>query len=265
MIMAPAAQLLIEAYGWRVAYGVLGAAVLLLLVPILVLPWRLIAAGHPDLVRPVALDGGAGPVAAPNLRTAITSAPFWNLCATFCLTSVGIYSLTPQTVAYLIERGVSPLEAAGAIGVMGLLMPVGMIGFNWLADRGGRRFSVVASYGCTMASIGALLSFSGPEDFWLMAVFVGLFGISMGSRGPMISTLATLRFRGPHLGRIYGSITLAMGLGGAFGAWVGGFAHDLTGGYTAVMLVSLSGLLLGGIPLLIEAARQTRIERGQSR
>lgn len=265
MVMAPAAQLLIDAYGWRVAYGVLGAAVLLLLVPILVLPWRLIAAGHPDLARPVPSESGAEPVVAPNLRTAIVSAPFWNLCATFCLTSVGIYALTPQTVAYLIEQGVSPLEAAGAIGVMGLLMPIGMIGFNWLADRGGRRVSVVASYGCTMAGIGALLAFSGPQDFWLLAIFVGLFGISMGSRGPMISTLATLRFRGPHLGRIYGSITLAMGLGGAFGAWAGGFAHDLTGGYTAVMLVSLGGLLLGGIPLLLEADRQTRIERGKPR
>lgn len=262
MVMAPAAQILIDAYGWRAAYGVLGGTVLLLLLPIFLLPWKRISDGHPDLVQPLAGGGEAAPVS-PNLRSAILSAPFWNLCATFCLTSVGIYSLTPQTVAYLIEQGVTPLEAASAIGVMGLLMPVGMIGFNWLADRGGRRVSVVASYGCTMASIGALLAFSGPQDYWLLVVFVALFGISMGSRGPMISTLATLRFRGPHLGRIYGSITLAMGLGGALGAWAGGYAHDLTDGYTAVMLLSLGGLLLGGIPLLIEADRQTRIERAE--
>ena len=264
MVMAPAAQILIDAYGWRAAYGVLGGTVLLLLLPIFLLPWKRISAGNPDLVQPLTIGGEAAP-ASPNLRSAILSAPFWNLCATFCLTSVGIYSLTPQTVAYLIEQGVTPLEAASAIGVMGLLMPVGMIGFNWLADRGGRRISVVASYGCTMASIGALLAFSGPQDYWLLVVFVALFGISMGSRGPMISTLATLRFRGPHLGRIYGSITLAMGLGGALGAWAGGYAHDLTDGYTAVMLLSLGGLLLGGIPLLIEADRQTRIERAERR
>ena len=36
----------------------------------------------------------------------------------------------------------------------------------------------------------------------------------MGSRGPMISTLATLRYRGVHFGRIYGLISIGMGLGG---------------------------------------------------
>jgi MFS family permease len=167
-------------------------------------------------------------------------------------------------VAYLIEQGMAPIDAASAVGVTGLLMPVGMIGFNWLADRGGRRLSAVAAYGCTILGVAALWAFSGPSDIWLLAAFVILFGVSMGSRGPMISTLATLRFRGPHLGRIYGSITLAMGIGGALGAWLGGLAHDLTGGYTAVMAVSLVGLLLGAVPLLIEAQRQNVIEAGNS-
>ncbi|MGE0154984.1 MAG: MFS transporter [Reyranellaceae bacterium] len=263
MVMAPLAQYLIEAQGWRFAYAVLGGSVLLLLLPILLLPWRQIEAGHPDLRMPARGDNGEI-VAAPDLRAAIRTAPFWNLCCTFCFTSIGIYSLTPQTVAYLIEQGMPPIDAAGAVGVTGLLMPVGMIGFNWLADRGGRRLSAAASYGCTMLGIGALLAFSGPRDFWLLAAFVVLFGISMGSRGPMISTLATLRFRGPHLGRIYGSITLAMGIGGALGAWLGGLAHDLTDGYTAVMAVSLAGLAIGAIPLLVEAQRQNRIDRQRS-
>ena len=260
MVMAPLAQILIDAYGWRTAYAVLGGSVLVLLLPILVLPWRRIEAGHPDL-HPQATAQGAETFTAPTLHSSLRTAPFWNLCATFFFTSVGIYSLTPQTVAYLIEHGMAPLEAAGAIGVTGLLMPIGMIGFNWLADRGGRRLSATASYGCTMLGVGALLAFSGPQDFWLLTAFVVLFGISMGSRGPMISTLATMRFRGPHLGRIYGSITLAMGLGGASGAWLGGLAHDLTGGYTAVMAVSLGGLLLGGVPLLIESQRQNLLEK----
>jgi len=260
MVMAPLAQFLIEQHGWRFTYGVLGGFVLLLLLPIVLLPWKRIEAGHPDLRRFTTADGGE--TAAPNLRSAVRTMPFWNLCATFCFTSVGIYALTPQTVAYLIEQGLAPLDAASAVGFTGLLMPIGMIGFNSLADRGGRIVSAMASYGCTMLGVGALLAFSGPQDFWLLVAFVVLFGISMGSRGPMISTLATLRFRGPHLGRIYGSITLAMGIGGALGAWLGGVAHDLTDGYTAVMAVSLGGLLLGGIPLVTEARRQTRLEAG---
>ena len=58
----------------------------------------------------------------------------------------------------------------------------------------------------------------------------------------MISTLATLRYRGAHFGRIYGLIGIGMGLGGFFGAWIGGLLHDLTGGYAAVMIFSVCAL-----------------------
>ena len=68
-----------------------------------------------------------------------------------------------------------------------------------------------------------------------------LFGGSMGSRGPMISTLATLRYRGAHFGRIYGLISIGMGLGGFLGAWIGGLLHDLTDGYAAVMIFCRRG------------------------
>lgn len=256
-IMAPLAQVLVEHHGWQMTYALLGGFVLLLLVPITLLPWRVIEAGHPAL-RQLTGAGGEAWRQGPDMGQALRSGGFWNLCAAFSLTSVGVYSLTPQIVPYLVERGFAPLGAASAIGFTGLLMPVGMIGFNWLADRGGRRFSVLASYACTMAGVACLLTLRGPEDRLLLALFVGLFGVSMGSRGPMISTLATLRFRGPHLGRIYGTITLAMGLGSALGAWLGGFLHDLTGGYGAIMALSLVALAGGALPLFGEAAHATR-------
>jgi hypothetical protein len=52
----------------------------------------------------------------------------------------------------------------------------------------------------------------------------------------MISTLATLRYRGAHFGRIYGLIGISVGLGGFLGAWIGGLLHDWTHGYTALMI-----------------------------
>jgi len=54
----------------------------------------------------------------------------------------------------------------------------------------------------------------------------------------MISTLATLRYRGAHFGRIYGLIGIGVGLSGFLGAWVGGLLHDWTHGYTAVMILA---------------------------
>ncbi len=83
----------------------------------------------------------------------------------------------------------------------------------------------------------------------------------MGSRGPMISTLATLRYRGAHFGRIYGFIGIGMGIGGFLGAWIGGLLHDWTGGYAAVMIFSVASLALAAAALECRGGRARELSR----
>ena len=97
-------------------------------------------------------------------------------------------------------------------------LPVGMIGFSWMADRGGRVFGVVAAYAGSILGVVALWFVRGPADMVFLAAFVLLYGGTMGSRGPMISAMTALRYRGPYLGRIYGLMTCGTGIGGALGA-----------------------------------------------
>ena len=79
-----------------------------------------------------------------------------------------------------------------------------------------------------------------------------------------VSTLVTLRYRGANLGRIYGLISVGMGLGGSLGAWIGGVLHDLTGGYTAVMIFSALSLLMAAGSLTNEAAAREKRSLQQS-
>src|SRR5271154_7500411 len=51
LALLPASQLLIDHIGWRGAYQIFGVAALLLLVPLLILPWRLFAEGQPHLTK----------------------------------------------------------------------------------------------------------------------------------------------------------------------------------------------------------------------
>ncbi len=39
-------------------------------------------------------------------------------------------------------------HAARAWAVAGILTPLGMVGFSWLADRGGRKLAAILAYGC---------------------------------------------------------------------------------------------------------------------
>jgi MFS family permease len=259
MVTIPVAQAMIVESGWRHAYFVFSIVSVVFVPLLLVLPWRRIAAGAPGLVRQhAASDTG------PTVGEAVRDWPFWALTFSFGLTSVGIFSIVPQTMSYLLERGMDGGHAARALAVAGILTPLGMVGFSWLADRGGRKIAAILAYGCSIAGVGALALVRGPgDDLWLW-VFVLLFGGSQGSRGPMISTLATLRYRGANFGRIYGLIGIGMGLGGFLGAWLGGVLHDLTGGYAVVMIFSVSALALAAASLGSEAGARERLTRKSS-
>jgi MFS family permease len=134
-----------------------------------------------------------------------------------------------------------------------------MIGFSWLADRGGRRIAALLAYACSIAGIAALAMVHGPGDTFFLWSYVLLFGGSMGSRGPMISTLAALRYRGAHFGRIYGLISAGNGVGGFLGAWIGGLLHDVTDGYVAVLIFSAVSLAVAAATLGKEAAARERL------
>jgi len=256
IVILPLAQHLIATDGWRHAYRVLAIVSGIFLPLLLVLPWRRIERGAAGL-SPLRASAKPG----VTVGEAVRDWPFWALTFSFGLTSVGIFSIAPQAMVYLLERGLDGAYAARALAVAGFLTPLGMIGFSWLADRGDRKLAAQLAYGCSILGVGALALVRSPaDDFWLW-LYVLLFGGSMGSRGPMISTLATMRYRGAHFGRIYGLISIGTGVGGFLGAWFGGLLHDWSDGYAAVMIFSAAALVLAAASLGSEAGARERLSR----
>ncbi len=240
LVMAPLAQYLVDQLGWRGAYLGLGGTIFLLALPALLLPWRRITSGVVERRR--AIEGAVE--AMPRLPQAIRSRPFWALFAVFFCTSVAVYGVSLQSVAYLVEQGLSPWHAATAFGLAGMLSIAGMLVTGTAADRFGNRLTATISYLCTLIGIAALFLVQLSPGFALVAVYVLFFGSSMGARGPIISTLATTLFAGRGVGAIYGTITTGQGLGAAVGTWLAGVLHDLTGGYEAGFVASSSFILV---------------------
>jgi MFS family permease len=256
IVVLPLAQHLIATDGWRHAYRVFALIAAAFIPVLLLLPWRRIARGALELThaRTVAGDG-------PSVREALRERAFWTLSVSFAATSLGTYSVAPQAMAYLLERGVDGAYAARALAVAGFLTPLGMVGFSWLADRGGRKLAALLAYAASILGVCALGLMRAPtDDLWLW-LYVLLFGSSMGSRAPMISTLATLRYHGAQFGRIYGFISAGMGLGGFLGAWIGGLLHDWTHGYAAVMIFAVASFVLATALLVSEAGTRDRLSR----
>lgn len=258
LVMAPLAQLLIDHLGWRQAYMVLAVGVLgMLPIPALI-AWLRAGDGSPEHRERNIIAPGETAIAGVTLAQALRMGAFWGLVWCFCFTGIGMYTVILQTPAFLVEVGYTPQAAASAFGLVGLLAPLGMVIIGMLADRFGRRRMVLVSYALTVLGIASLSQLlRGPSLLWL-AGFVACFGISFGSRGPAISTIAAAIFRGPWMGRIYGFITIGMGMGGGIGSALGGVWHDLTGGYIAGMIFAMVMVSAGSLPFFVVR----RIARG---
>ncbi len=251
LALLPASQLLIDHLGWRSAYQVFGFTAFGLLLPLLLLPWRLLAGGSPHVAKrtdPDFVDAGW------TLLGAMRHHAFWALFSTFFFTAVGMYSIAAQIVAYLIDAGFPPLQAATAWGFSGIVLVFGMLSVSALDGLIGRRPSVLLSYAISIIGIIQLWLLQRYPNIVLLTGFVVCFGSMMGSRGPLISATAMKIFRGKRVGTIYGTISIGSGLGSAFGSWSGGLIHDATHGYNALLAFALASVVLGMIPFLVVPA-----------
>ena len=251
LVLLPASQILIDRIGWRDAYQLFGGIALCLLLPLLVLPWRLFATGSPQIVKKAA----AGVVDRDwTLASAMRHHAFWALFATFFFTAVAMFAITAQIVAYLIDAGFPPLQAATAWGFSGVVLLFGMLGISSLDGIIGRRPSVLFSYGVSIVGIILLWLLQWYPNYWLLTGFVVCFGSMIGSRGPLITATALNIFRGKRVGTIYGTISIGSGLGSALGSWSGGLIHDWTHSYNPLIAFALVNVVLGLIPFLVVPA-----------
>jgi MFS family permease len=251
LVLLPASQVLIDRIGWRDAYQLFGAVTLCLLLPLLVLPWRLFATGSPHVAKhtdPDFIDEGW------TLISAMRHHAFWALFSTFFFTAVAMYAITAQIVAYLIDAGFPPLQAATAWGFSGIVLLFGMLGISTLDGLIGRRPSVLFSYGVSIIGIIMLWLLQYYPNYWLLTGFVVCFGSMIGSRGPLITATALNIFRGERVGTIFGTISIGSGLGSALGSWSGGLIHDWTHSYNPLIAFALVNVVLGLIPFLIVPA-----------
>lgn len=251
LILLPASQVLIDHVGWRGAYQIFGGTALVLLVPLLILPWRLFSTGSPHLAKSATADFTDE---GWTLVSAMRHHAFWALFSTFFFTAIGMYAIAPQVVAYLIDAGFPPLQAATAWGFSGVVLLFGMLGVSSLDGIIGRRPSVLFSYALSIVGIVLLWLLQWYPNIWILTGFVVCFGSMIGSRGPLLTATAMKIFRGKRVGTIYGSISIGSGLGSAFGSWSGGLIHDWTHSYNPLIAFALVSVLLGMIPFLVVPA-----------
>jgi len=257
IIFVPLTQQLVGDYGWRLAYRVLGTA-LLILVPVVafLVPWSRFYAGHPERVQSARVAGGG---AGWTLHSAMRSSLYWGLCQVFFFTAAAMFTVMVQLVAFFVDVGFSPITAASAFGALGFMSAISVMGSGFTSDRFGYRQTITATFAGTATGMALLLVLTYVPSPLLLVLFVPIFGLCMGVRGPIVSSISTRYFAGPNVATIYGTIYATNAIGAAFGSLMGGLLHDLTGGYRAGLAVALACVLVASTPFwTVPALREFR-------
>jgi MFS family permease len=169
----------------------------------------------------------------------------------FFFTSVGMFTVTPQTVVYLIDAGFDPVVSATAFGVTSMLSVGTLATIGFVAGRFGYRRTVTMSFVGSSVGLVILLALSWYPAAWLLVLYVLVFGACQGARGPIISAICTAKFAGPRLGTIYGTMYATNSIGAAIGSALGGLLHDATDGYVAVFAFALAALTCAALPMWV--------------
>jgi MFS family permease len=246
VLLVPAVQLMVDRWGWSTAYVGLAAIALLLIIP----PVQIFLPGSRANLEPAKIPASSHTSLLPSadndwtVKRALTNSAFWLLFIARTLASLGNQVIVTHQIAHAIDIGYSSVFAASIFGLMGVISIGGRILFGYLADVMNRELVFTWVQIVSALGIFALLAMQDATTPWLLYIYAVGYGLGQGSRALVLSAISADIFHGKHFGAIFGFFTFSIGIGGAIGAWLGGFLFDVTQSYTVPFWVSLACLII---------------------
>lgn len=237
LAMPPLAALLIESFGWRGAYFALGGLAVV------------VGVGMALLVVNNPRDRGVGPDGDPvqaaaqfeplkgfTVAAAITSPRFIGLYVACLFCSFGVFVPFVHLVPYAMDHGVVPSVAVYLLAVIGFGSTAGRFLLGGVADRFGRRLSLLAMY---VGMVFAMIIWLIARDLWLLMVFALIYGAFYGGWVALLPAIVMDYFGGRNVGSLIGILYTSVALGTLIGPSAAGFAYDLNQSYMLPILASV--------------------------
>ena len=241
LVIAPLAAALVQQYGWREAYVLMGVAATLLLLGCA----RLIEA--PPSHEPTA----GAPI---RLTAAMGTRDFAMLYVSSVLSSVSIYIPLVYLPDFAQGHGVSRVAAAGLVGIIGAASVGGRLGLGAFADRA----STIGLYKATMLLLGLSYAFwIGAHGYAPLVVFALVMGAAYGGMIALSPAVIAEIFGVRGLGALLGALYTSSALSALAGPPLAGFVIDRTGSYLWVAALSGGCSLIGYLTLIPLKIRKT--------
>lgn len=263
LVVVPLCQVLIESFGWRMAFRALAVITAAIVIPIAVYLYRhfRLELGHSAVTKNTATAGdGQDATAQTTLPQAVRCVPFWLIVATFFFGSTSSQTMHVHQVVYLVEHGIETLVAASVVGVIGVASIFGKTGGGWLSDRMPREEIYIAGVLILVLSIGVIMVAGETSSSAIAYVYAVLLGVGYSATAALVPLMMSDRFRGPAFGSILGIGLLGSAAGSALGPWMGGYLFDRTGGYELPFALAAASGVMAALTTVF-ARRFRRAER----
>ncbi len=247
LVMSPVATSFISAYGWRLAYAIVGGMVLVIGIVLAQFLKRdpsvmnLKPYGQDELkIAEFATDKTG-----LSLYESIRTWQFWMLSLIFVCVGYCMFAITVHLVPHVTDLGITPAIAAFVLALTGAGNVIGGIFLGGIADRLGNKQVLAICLTLIALSIYLLIPIS---EVWMLYVVALIFGFGAGGGGVAEPTLVAELFGLKSHGSIFGVVSFSFTVGGAIGPLVTGYLFDISGNYETAFLVSGSigvcGLIL---------------------
>jgi predicted MFS family arabinose efflux permease len=240
---APAfAHYLISAYGWRMAYDLLGLVWYggMFALALCFFFDRRERQGRPPAARRAKAAGET------SVWAVFRSPVFLKVAfVAFALKAATLGSLVHLAPA-LVDKGYGAWRAAEIAGAAGAAAVVGKLGIAWLFDR-----TSIFKVSTILMSVFALACLSllllNDQIGWALAACAFL-GASDGGLLTALACLSGRLFRPQEFGVVFGAMNSAMAVSTAVGPMLASMAHDRYGSYAAIYW---GGLVVAAVCLLL--------------
>lgn len=262
LVFLPVLAWLTARFGWQGVSVVLACTIALVIpVVMLLLPEAPSAVGLPayggDRVIPVARsEGNPFSLAFQVLRTGSRSIDFWLLCMTFGICGLSTNGLiNTHLIAYCADNGISALNGASLLAMIGVFSLIGSTLSGYLCDRFNPRVLLFWYYGLRGLSL-VLMPLSGFDPL-SMGIFAVFYGLDWVATGPATFALTNEVFGRRNAPVAVSWVYTAHQVGGSIAAFGAGAIRSFSGSYMMAFIASgLACLMAAVLVLRISPARR---------
>jgi len=238
-------------HGWRVAYVVIAATTLVLVVPLSLLLKRRV---------PDAAYAGAAAMSLLNARSVNFSPRTLMLLLALAGLGCCVAMSMPQVhiVAYCVDLGYGPAVGAEMLSLMLMGGVVSRIISGLIADRLGGVMTLLIGSALQALALFLYLPFDGLVSLYVVSL---IFGLAQGGIIPSYAVIVREYLPAREAGARVGFVIMATIVGMALGGWMSGWIHDVTGSYRVAFLNGIAWNFLN-IGIMVLILTRTRLRRG---